>query len=313
METGMEVRTLAGFGGISVAISTDGKRVVSGSDYDIEIWDMETGAKVRTLATGHSSQVSSLAISADGKRVVSGSYFKSTVKIWDMETGAVVRTLKIHLNVSSVAISADGKRVICSNRTFKKSDDAIVQMWDVETGAERVWFRTGSEVGADWQVRTLAGHSSAVTLLVISADGKRVVSSSEGSGLKIWDVKTGAEVGSLADRGRDVNVCSVAISADGKRIVSGSSDATVKIWDVETGAKVWTSRTHDCKAGCTCTIRYYNDGVSYHDAEEFQRNPDCPLAGHWGAVVERLVFYCRTTSARTSPHTPRRTCCPTHM
>lgn len=44
---GCQVRTLAGFGGISVAISTDGKRVVSGSDYDIEIWDMETGAKVR--------------------------------------------------------------------------------------------------------------------------------------------------------------------------------------------------------------------------------------------------------------------------
>ena len=27
-------------------------------------------------------------------------------------------------------------------------------------------------------------------------------------------------------------------------------------------------------------------------------------------IVERLVFYCRTTSASTAPRTPRRTCCP---
>ena len=26
--------------------------------------------------------------------------------------------------------------------------------------------------------------------------------------------------------------------------------------------------------------------------------------------AERLVFYCRTTSASTTPRTPRRTCCP---
>jgi len=29
-------------------------------------------------------------------------------------------------------------------------------------------------------------------------------------------------------------------------------------------------------------------------------------------ALERLVFYCRTTSASTAPCTPRRMCCPTH-
>ena len=51
-----------------------------------------------------------------------------------------------------------------------------------------------SEAGAGWQVRTLAGHSGWVTSVAISSDGKRVVSGSVDQTVKIWDVKTGAEV-----------------------------------------------------------------------------------------------------------------------
>ena len=69
-----------------MAVSADGRRVVSGSDdKTVRIWDMETGVEEQRLE-GHSDEVSAVAVSADGRRVVSGSEDK-TVRIWDMETG----------------------------------------------------------------------------------------------------------------------------------------------------------------------------------------------------------------------------------
>ena len=49
------MRTLAGHSGcvFSVAVSTDGKRVVSGSvDMTVKIWDVETGAQVTGWVLG---------------------------------------------------------------------------------------------------------------------------------------------------------------------------------------------------------------------------------------------------------------------
>ncbi len=65
----------------SVAISPDGRTIVSGSgDNTIKIWDLATGRLKATL-TGHSYSVYSVAISPDGSTLVSGSY-DNTIKVW---------------------------------------------------------------------------------------------------------------------------------------------------------------------------------------------------------------------------------------
>jgi WD40 repeat protein len=67
----------------AVAVSADGKKVVSGSeDGTVKIWDAESGTELHTLS-GHSDYVDEVAVSADGMKIVTGSE-DGTVKIWNM-------------------------------------------------------------------------------------------------------------------------------------------------------------------------------------------------------------------------------------
>jgi len=57
----------------SVAISKDGKQVLSGSDdLTMKLWDVTSGRELRTFS-GHKMAVSSVAFSPDGRQVLSGS------------------------------------------------------------------------------------------------------------------------------------------------------------------------------------------------------------------------------------------------
>jgi WD40 repeat protein len=95
-------------------------------------------------------------------------------------------------------------------------------------------WRTLSESPA--LVQILSGHQHAVNAVVVSPDGRRVVSGSLDRTVAVWDVETGAPIRWLT--GHQAAVNSVAMSPDGQRIVLGSQDNTVAVWDLETGAQI---------------------------------------------------------------------------
>ena len=70
-----------------VAFSTDGKKIVSGSeDRTISIWNAQTGEQIVKELNGHSKSVLSVAFSPDGKKIISGSDDR-TIRIWNAPTG----------------------------------------------------------------------------------------------------------------------------------------------------------------------------------------------------------------------------------
>jgi WD40 repeat protein len=88
-----------------------------------------------------------------------------------------------------------------------------------------------------------------------SPDGKRLVSGSYDSTLKVWDADKGTETLSL--KGHTLPISCVLYSPDGKRIVSGSEDRTLKVWDADTGQDLLTLKGHP---GAVFCVLYSPDG-----------------------------------------------------
>src|SRR5271166_4998269 len=69
-------------------------------------------------------------------------------------------------------------------------------------------------------IRILEGHSSAVTGVAITLDGRCAVLASEDNTLRVWDLGTGQSVRTL--EGHSSVVRGVTITPDGRRAVSAS-------------------------------------------------------------------------------------------
>lgn len=203
----------------SVAISPDGKYIVSGSqDVTVCLWDAHTGILVAGPLEGHEAWVRSVAFSPDGKRIASGS-LDGTVLVWDADTGDLIAgPFEDHSEIIySVTFSPDGECIAAG------SANHTVCVWN---------SRTGRLVAGPFE-----GHTDCVSSVAFSPDGGRIVSGSEDHTIRIWDSRTGdLVVDPLA--GHTEAVKSIAFSLDGLHIASGSLDDTIRVWEASTGQLV---------------------------------------------------------------------------
>lgn len=79
------------------------------------------------------------------------------------------------------------------------------------------------------QLAAFEGHSARVQSVDVSADGRRAVTGSADSSIKVWDTRSGKELCML--NGHTKGVVCVAFSPDNRRIASASTDLTLRIWN----------------------------------------------------------------------------------
>jgi len=73
-------------------------------------------------------------------------------------------------------------------------------------------------------------YSPGVKCVAFSPDGKVIASGGFDNKIKLWEVASGKQVGSLSCQGS--GLCAVAFSPDGKLIACGTMSDTVELWDV---------------------------------------------------------------------------------
>ncbi|KAJ5521021.1 hypothetical protein N7463_001474 [Penicillium fimorum] len=81
--------------------------------------------------------------------------------------------------------------------------------------------------------RVLRGHSSLVTCVTFSPDGKLVISGSYDQKVILWNTTTG--IIEKTHRGHSGSVTCVTFSPDGKLVAFGCQNRTIKLWNTTTG------------------------------------------------------------------------------
>eukprot|EP00742_Colponemidia_sp_Colp-10_P004434 GILJ01004734.1.p1 GENE.GILJ01004734.1~~GILJ01004734.1.p1 ORF type:complete len:824 (+),score=148.01 GILJ01004734.1:503-2974(+) len=242
----------------SVAFSHNGLMLATGSEWNAQLFNVETGEKItqleepKSMKTGRPSSrdehfVRCVCFSHDDT-LLAASFPDYAVKIWNIKERKLIHSLTGHTEeVFAVDFSSNGKYVISG------SADATARLWDLQTGQLVRIFGGPEEISIKKGLPRIGSISS----VAISPDSRFVALGSLDKIIQIWDLETGDFVETL--KGHAKSVYSVAWSPDGRCIISGSKDETVKLWDVTAGSGLRRPR-------CRLTYRGHKDlvlSVSY--------------------------------------------------
>jgi len=164
------------------------------------------------------------------------------IKIWNTVTGVCLESLKGHEDIVLDIVWRPGREELLSC-----GRDGSIRIWDLGESGSREIFR--SDAGS---VRSLS----------ITQDGAVAASGGDDKIVRLWDLETWSQLGTL--EGHGYSVCKVAFSPDGRSICSAdggfdrfiemSGPGAIIMWDVERGWERWRGQ------GVFCGMEYSPDG-----------------------------------------------------
>jgi len=175
---------------------------------------------------GDDYEVNGVAFSRDGGYVISAQAGTPSILVWDATSERRLFTFGENGNADSrgIAVSKDGQSLAS---TEVSQEGFLIHLWNLRTREH---------------IRTLRGHSSHVTAMAFSPDGRFFASGSMDNTLRIWDLETGEELHRCSSPGppnpdfpQEAWVLDVAFTSDGRYILAAHRADGVIVWDAKTG------------------------------------------------------------------------------
>lgn len=225
----------------SIAISPNGKYVVSGSDdKSLRLWDIKKGKQIGQPWYGHKHAVKSVSFDSSGKYVGSISRDGDLI-LWSVETGKQINEpvrASNHVlegNPLSMAFSPNRKYIIIG------TDENYLRLWNIPVFSKK-------------NKNAWKGHKLPIYKVVFSPNGKYVASAGEGGIIIIWNAKTGNIINRIINAHQGKAIGGLSFSPSSQQLISGGDDHVLRAWNVKTGLNIWKSRLRNHKKFITSTI-----------------------------------------------------------
>jgi WD40 repeat protein len=202
-------------GVFSLAVSADGKTVITGDERTAACWRAD--GKVMSGLGGHRGPVRFVALSPDGKVAASSSGADGDTRIWEAASATVVKELPGRCQ--GLAFSADGTELYVEA-------GGVLQVYSAETGNGVRKFNDMALVESNGLYTEMVPDS-----MVSAGDGKNLYFGFRDGGLRRWDLATGKKAQTFGELNLSVrnSVFGIAPRPRGG-VVTASSDNTIRDW-----------------------------------------------------------------------------------
>ena len=215
VKDGKEVGTPmdTGYGACGIAVSRDGKWIVSATWKSAQVWSAKSRKKVTEIRE-HTKWVYAVDVSPDSTRIATGSNDK-TACVWSLSTGQrLLGPWNYDDSVFAVKFSPDGRFIATATNTF-------IRIYDGRDG--------NLVVDVPIQVPFSPNHS-----IAWSSNNKQIFVVSPNK-IICLDASTGATPSQWSIHGNE-NDC-IALASDGAFIAT-SSESSISFWDAATHKQI---------------------------------------------------------------------------
>lgn len=204
-----------------LSFSPDGRWLASCGGGTVQIWDLATGKKVRTL-----SPAAKVVLFAHNGHWVATGARDSTLTYWELPSGRVLRRLS---NVGWASAASSDGRWLASMGWLND-----FRAWDLKELLSSTQATLSGNLSRESRVvkqgRIFRGHKEFVTDVAFRPNSGEIASSSWDGQIKLWDLNSGRELYTL--KGHLSGVQCLTFNEDGRWLISGGWDGAIRIWDM---------------------------------------------------------------------------------